>query len=310
MFKPEKVKIDGVYFFGYAGFELIKIAEAFSLKKGAVVDEEVWFEKQIAELKAEIAKLTGKPATDLALINTAEGHIVFVGIAGESNSEPTNFRAPGKEKTPAPTKVSEAYCKLMSLLPKAVAKKNQSDVDEYLQQRKTLIESSKSERAALLKALDSAEDEDRVVASYALGLVASTKTELEGLVKLADDPNSTVRNNSTRELGELLMDKPELAKEIPATRYIEMLNSPNWTDRNKAVFVLQGLSKTREPAILSEMRDKALHSLKEMCKWPSGYSESAIELLGRIAGIPDEELKVLYNTNNSEAVFEALEKQR
>ncbi len=310
MFTPQKVKIEGVYFFGYEGFDLNKLADAFSLKNGAIVDEEVWFPKQMEELKEEVAKIAGKPATDVALIHTGEGHIVFVGIPGKSNSEPTSFHNPGKEKIPAPAQVKEAYFQSMSLLPKAVAKKNKEDVDAYLQQRKVLLESAKAERAALLKALESADTEDRVVASYALGLVASTKEELAGLVKLADDPNSTVRNNSTRELAELLLDKPELAKDIPPTRYIEMLNSPTWTDRNKAVFILQGLSKTREPSILAEMREKALPSLKEMCTWPIGYSDSAIELLGRIAGIPDEKLKKLQETNNSKAVFEALEKQQ
>src|SRR5262249_53960879 len=88
--------------------------------------------------------------------------------------------------------------------------------------------------------------------------------------------------------------------------YVDLLNSPTWTDRNKAVFIMIGLTKSRDPNLMAELRKKALPSLKEMCLWPPGYSESAIELLGRIAGIPDEQLVPLARQHDSAAVIKKL----
>lgn len=302
---PEKTRIAGVYFYGYAGLDLTKIKNAFPLKAADELDKEKWYQQQQA-LTDKIKRIIGKPSTDIALVYTVDGPIVFVGIPGQSNLPQPEYNKSGSTRINAPQKIADAYDQLMALLPKAVAKKSKDDLDAYLKKKKELTQLAAAERTSLLAALDSALAQDRVVASYALGLVAATKAELAALVKLCDDSDGTVRNNSTRELAELLVEKPELASEIPARRYIEMLNSPTWTDRNKAVFILMGLTKSRDPKILAEMCEKALPSLKEMCNWPSGYSGSAIELLGRIAGISDEKLKVMVEKNQADEVLKAL----
>lgn len=310
MENKETIKIEGIYFYGYEGLDIEKIEKEFSLKAGMNTDVNDWFMNKTPALKREIEKLTGAEATDAALIHTKEGTIVFVGLPGKSNSKPESYNKLGTKRIPAPENVSKTYIEMTELLPAAVSKKKQSDVDAYAAKRKELEAAGLAERAALLQAVESNNNMDRIAASYTLGLIANKQEELEALVKLADDPDSTVRNNSTREIGELLYKKPELAKYVPSRRYIEMVNSPTWTDRNKAMFVLEGLTKSRDQKILNELREKSLASLKEMCKWPSGYSESAIELLGRIAGIPEEQLEAMKQNNDATQVLKELNKQQ
>lgn len=310
MENKETIKIEGVYFFGYEGLDIEKIEKELSFKAGISTDVDDWFTNKMPALKSEIEKLTGAEATDAALVHTKEGTIVFVGLPGKSNSKPESYNKPGSKRINAPELVSKTYTEMTELLPAAVSRKKQSDVDAYAAKRKELEAAGLAERAALLQAVESNNNMDRIAASYTLGLIADKQEELEALVKLADDPDSAVRNNSTREIGELLYKKPELAKYVPSRRYIEMVNSPTWTDRNKAMFVLQGLTKTRDQKTLEELRQKALPSLIEMCKWPSGYSESAIELLGRIAGIPQEKLEGMSQNNDATQVLKELEKQQ
>jgi hypothetical protein len=308
--KEKLVRIDGVYFFGYDGFDLDKIRSKFPLKAGDRVDVENWGQDRQKYYDA-VGELSGKPATDVALVSFDKGHILYVGIPGKSNCPPSDFLPVGKKRVPVSKGLADTYDKLMEQSALVVSTQSQEARQAYVATRNELVRQAKEERPLLLSALSqSADSHDRMVAAYALGLIASNKDELSVLAQAARDSNSVVRNNATRELGELLFSHPELAAEIPASHYIEMLNSPVWTDRNKSVFILQGLTRSRQAAVLSEMREKALPSLKEMCSWPSGYSEVAIELLGRIAGIPDDKLKLLTDRNDSTEVLKALQNQK
>lgn len=299
------VKIDGVYFYGYDGFDFANIRDKFPLQTGSEVDEEGWFHEKDNYSEA-VAKIVGKPATDVALVQFNKGHIIFVGIPGKSNSEPPSFIEVGIKRVPPSKKLLDKYNEMMTGVVKLVSTQSQEDRDAYFKAKGELVKIAESERNTLIPALSSSDALDRATAAYALGLVARDKEELVALIKCSRDPNSTVRNNSTRELGELLESHPELAAEISSSHYIEMLNSPTWTDRNKAVYILTGLTKSRDANVLAAMKEKALPSLKEMCLWPAAYAGSAIELLGRIAGIPDDKLSNLIKENNSSAVLKVL----
>jgi hypothetical protein len=69
------------------------------------------------------------------------------------------------------------------------------------------------------------------------------------------------------------------------------LKSGIWTDRNKATWVLMQLTRTRNPVLLAELRAQALEPLIEMAEWRDiGHAAWARIILGRIAGIPEEQL--------------------
>ena len=69
-----------------------------------------------------------------------------------------------------------------------------------------------------------------------------------------------------------------------------MLNSGEWSDRNKASWLLTELTRTRPPRVLSLIRRDALGSLIEMSYWANDHAQAARLLLGRIAGIEETKL--------------------
>jgi hypothetical protein len=54
--------------------------------------------------------------------------------------------------------------------------------------------------------------------------------------------------------------------------FIDLLNSIEWTDRNKSSFALEMLTESRDPALLLDLRARALRSLIEMARWKSELS--------------------------------------
>jgi len=157
----------------------------------------------------------------------------------------------------------------------------------------------------------SSESPQRIAAAYMLGYANQSKTQIADLVRASHDSNDVVRNNSTRALGVLADSSPKIAAQIPAGPFVEMLNSGSWTDRNKGGWVLESLTKGRDPKPLAQLRSEALVSLIEMAHWRStGHAYTPRILLGRIAGIEEERLKKLASADNADEIINALQPAR
>lgn len=99
---------------------------------------------------------------------------------------------------------------------------------------------------------------------------------------------------------------PGLHIQVPAAPFVDLLDSPVWTDRNKAVFALAGLTEGRDPALLAALRKRALPPLAEMARWKSrGHALGPLLVLGRIAGMPDADVTAACDRNDREAVIRA-----
>jgi hypothetical protein len=89
-----------------------------------------------------------------------------------------------------------------------------------------------------------------------------------------------------------------------------MLDSIEWTDRNKSSFALYQLTERRDPAVFAKLRNRALPSLVEMARWKSGHALPAFTLLGRIGNFPEEEIQKAWNTGNRESVIKTIVEKR
>ena len=158
------------------------------------------------------------------------------------------------------------------------------------------------------RVLASAEDaEQRIAAAHILGYARQSAEQIQALVRASYDADETVRNNAIRALAVLAQSNPRVAARIPAEHFIAMLSSGSWTDRNKAGFLLDELSKRRDPKLLTELRSRALDSLIEMARWRSrGHAGFARILLGRIAGIEETRLQQLVETGQVDQIIKAL----
>ncbi len=149
----------------------------------------------------------------------------------------------------------------------------------------------------------------RALAAQVLGYAADKQAVVDDLVYAMSDPSENVRNNAMRALlvfSEMVPTAPTPAPRIPHDRFIAFLNSPVWTDRNKASGALMTLSVSRDAALLASVRKEALASLVEMARWKSdGHAKPAFTILGRIAGYSDDAARAAWERGERELVISA-----
>jgi len=122
------------------------------------------------------------------------------------------------------------------------------------------------------------------------------------------DRNPIVRNKSIRVLAVLAHHDPDIARQITPDPFIPMLHSLDWTDRNKALAVLDPITAARDPKALESLRRQALDPLRQMSLWTYwGHASMALALVGRIAGIPEDRLQSLLASHNAAAILAALD---
>ncbi|MGH9630435.1 MAG: hypothetical protein ACRD7E_19150 [Bryobacteraceae bacterium] len=133
---------------------------------------------------------------------------------------------------------------------------------------------------------------DRIAAAWIAGYTPKGKDQITALLGAINDPNSTARNNSIRVLAVLAGHDPNLARQISTEPFIPMLNSLIWTDRNKAMAILDPITAARDPKTLESLRDKAADPLRQMSQWTYwGHASMALTLLGRAKAIAEDRLQ-------------------
>ncbi|HET9981941.1 MAG TPA: HEAT repeat domain-containing protein [Longimicrobiales bacterium] len=154
-----------------------------------------------------------------------------------------------------------------------------------------------------------ADPAQRALAAQVLGYVADKGTVVEDLATALRDPDETVRNNATRALwltALLGQRRPELGIHVPYEPLVAMLGSPVWTDRNKASLALMQLTASRDPALLALLRARSLPALVEMANWQNiGHAGAALMILGRLAGMSDEEIAGALQRGEREPILRA-----
>jgi hypothetical protein len=141
---------------------------------------------------------------------------------------------------------------------------------------------------------DSDKREQRALAAQVLGYVSDKASAVGDLSSAMRDPDPDVRNNATRALWLIaaFAQKASVSTiQVPPEPFVDLLNSLTWTDRNKSSLALMSLTEPREPSLLSALRQKAVPALTEMARWKSrGHAVASVMILGRVAGIPEDEL--------------------
>jgi hypothetical protein len=142
---------------------------------------------------------------------------------------------------------------------------------------------------------NSSDEEQRATAAYIIGYAPNKLDVINDLQYALKDADAGVRGNATRSLVAIeVLAKldPKLGIKISPTWFIEMLNSLSWSDRNRAVGALQILTDQPNPAILDQIRGRALEALIEMAHWKTlAHALPPYLLLGRVLGLPEEEVK-------------------
>ena len=149
----------------------------------------------------------------------------------------------------------------------------------------------------------------RALAAQVIGYGSDRAAVIRELVEAMRDPSGAVRNNAMRALGIIALyarEHPDLKLTVPSAPFIDMLNSPVWTDRNKSSFAVMELTESRDPVLLAEVRARALPALIEMARWKSeGHASPSIMILGRMAGMTYGAIVAAATRGDRETIIDA-----
>lgn len=162
----------------------------------------------------------------------------------------------------------------------------------------------------LRKVLRTSSDEDhRAFAAQVLAYSANKQSIVPDLVYAMRDRSGEVRNNATRALALIALyaqQHPELRITVPYEPFIDLLNSLTWTDVNKASLALMELTESRNAALLAALKKRAFDSIVDIAQWTNpGHAMAGVVMLGRIGGIPDQEIYAMYERGERDKIIAA-----
>jgi hypothetical protein len=150
----------------------------------------------------------------------------------------------------------------------------------------------------------------RALAAQVLGYGADKRAVVGDLGRALFDPDRIVRNNATRSLWLIAMfaqRRPELGIHVPYDRFVDMLVSPAWSDRNKASLALAQLTAEHNDTLVHLLRARSMPSLLEMAHWHDfSHASAALLILGRVVGMPDGDLMAALVKGDREPILHAV----
>jgi hypothetical protein len=318
--QSQNTRIGLIEFFGASGVETQKVKETLAVYEG----QDVSFD-QLPDLRLRVTqavKSIGYEPTDVAPVCcNSQGHVVvFVGLPGKNYRSFSYNPVPHGAAT-LPPEVVNLYQQAMDLLLESIQKQgNENDSKGYalstyppLRAKQIAMHEYAIRNEAVIHRvlLKSGDAEQRAVAAELLGYANHSTQQIISLVRASRDSNGGVRNNAIRALAVLANSNERAVRSIPANNFVSMLNSGKWTDRNKGSFLLDILTRRRDPKLLFRIRQQALESLIEMARWqdPSHVDDARI-ILGRVAGIPEKQLGQLVAEHKVDVIIAALAQKR
>ena len=315
----EGYRIGSIDFFGAAGFEVQKIRSVLPIHSGGSISQ-----NQRSSIRNQVdVALThtiGHGATDVAFV-CCEDHgrlSIFIGLGG-SNTKVIRFRVVPEGSTCLPADAIGLYKATLTALNSAIQRGKSGEDDSHgyalsedprsRAKQMAMREYAIAHKQLLLDTLQGCRSsEARQAAVEILGYGEKSSTQTDALVQATRDPDDGVRNNAIRALWVLATANPDMASEVPAGDFVDMLNSGLWTDRNKAGQLLLALTVRRDPYLLEHLAASALPSLIEMANWrDSEHAYAYRVVLGRVAGFDEKRIQALIaNGNVDDIIFAAV----
>jgi hypothetical protein len=243
--------------------------------------------------------------------------ILYIGVR-ETGAPPLTIHENPTDSPDLPEAVSSAYAHFLQEVNEATrAKATEEDLTHghsllafpAAREAQTAFIPLANEYAMQLRDIlrRSAEADHRAMAAYVLGYHADKKEVLDDLDYALHDPDPTVRSNAARALAAIAFyaeRNPTSGVRVQPASFVELLNSAVWTDRNNAGIALVTLTESRDPQLLKQIRESALPSLVEMAKWKHApHALSAYILLGRSAGIQEDELQTAWSNGERDRII-------
>jgi hypothetical protein len=317
----QELQIGIIDFYGLNRVALADVRRALTFKEGDTISPGNGTRPAfMVDSENRLSLLPGIAHAQVNVVCCDQGHaIVFVGIE-ERGAATVRFRAAPQGTARLAADIVQAGDDFLEALMGAVRAGDAAEDDSQghalghapalraVQER--FVTYADRDLPQLRRVLrDSSDTRHRALAATVLGYVAAKQAVVDELVYAMNDPAEEVRNNAMRTLLVFAAATPSAARPTPRVPYqpfVALLNSPVWTDRNKASGALEVLSRGREPQLLARLRKEAMAPLVEMARWKSeGHAMSAFMILGRIAGYSGEDANAAWGRGEREVVIKA-----
>jgi hypothetical protein len=315
----QSVEIGIIDLYGMNKVSARDVRDALTFKEGDRITEDAGEPQAVKSSKERLAKLPGVVRARIEVVCCDSGRvIVFVGIE-EQGAPALRLRPAPEGDVRLPADIDHAGDEFSKALMLAVQR---GDAGEDRSKGHSLMHDPAARAVqerfvvfarrdpALLRLVlrNSSDAGERALAAQVLGYVGDKQSVVDDLERGMSDPDENVRNNAMRALMVFADAAPGpdgSTPHVPPGPFIELLNSPVWSDRNKASGALMALSARMDRRALAELRKSALTPLVEMARWKSaGHALAAFMILARVAGYTDGVARGLWVRGNREVVIE------
>jgi hypothetical protein len=153
-----------------------------------------------------------------------------------------------------------------------------------------------------------AQPEQRAMAAAVIGYAPKKAEVVNDLQYALDDPDQGVRANAIRSLkaiAVLAAKQPQLGLKISPTWFVQLLNSVILSDRMESAKALVILTDRPDSGAIAQIRETAMPALVEMARWKTlRYALPSFLLLGRVAGLKDDQIQQRWEKGEREPVIE------
>jgi hypothetical protein len=308
-------------FYGLGGLPAERVRSALTFKEGDTISPDADGPPAfIAASEARLATLPEVQRGRIDLVCCDEGRVIaYVGLERRGSTK-RSFRAAPDGGARLAADIVSAGDEFSKALTRAAER---GDTTEDRSQGHALnhdpamravqdrfIAYASRDLPALRRVLRTSSDAaQRALAAQVLPYAADKAAIVDDLVYGTSDPAEGVRNSAIRALwvlAEMVPSAQRKAVPIPATPFVELLNSPVWSDRNKASGALEALTRRRNPGVLGALRRQAIDPLVEIARWKTeGHALLGFLVLARIAGYSDDAAHDLWKRGERETVIKA-----
>lgn len=307
-------RVSSIDFYGLEHTPENRLRKALGVREGQTLPGS----KGDLEEKLEAVPGVVRAHIDAVCCEAGGGVTLYVGIE-ERGARHFELRDPPDGTATLPETVMENYDRFLRAL---AAASRDGEAAEDLSHGHSLMQNREARSlqevflgyadlyAADLKSVlrTSAGEHQRAAAAYILGYAAKKASVIPDLQYALTDPDDSVRTNATRALNAIAVlasRQPGLGLRVQPTWFIEMLNSLQWSDRLQAARTLVTLTETRDPGVLDTLRERGLASLAGMARWKHlGQALPAFLLLGRVAGVSEQEIQDAWVKGDRESVID------
>ena len=294
-------KIGIIDYYGIKKASRERVEKALGVKVGDPLPKS----KGEIELQIELVKDVLRANLEAVCCEKGEA-ILYVGIQ-EPGAQIFEYRpAPTDETVKLPEEMVDVWHKFMEQLQVAVQEDkaaedltNGHSLMQWAPAREeqlkfpALVDTHLKTVRAVLR--NSADETERAIAAYVIAYAGNKAAIVSDLQYAMQDPDDGVRNNAMRSLAAvsvLAKLKPAEGIKIPATWFVEQMNSLIWSDRNKAAFALVSITEDRNAEALALLKERAVDAMADMARWKSlGHALQGFILLARTAGWEEKKIQ-------------------